>query len=179
MATAADPVRAGIVASLAHPGGNITLYGSELSSKRVEVFKEVVPGIAQYSCEDQPVFVRRYATRDSRAGDRTAALHRAGTNELAAAFAAMQRNGADAMIVFSDSMFNSWRRQSNVLAAEHRLPAMYEAREHAEDGGLISYGPNIAETTRRSAALVGKVLNGVKPSDLSRAADKIRAGDQS
>jgi putative ABC transport system substrate-binding protein len=87
-------------------------------------------------------------------------------DELDAAFGAMQRSGADAVIVLLDAIFYSARRQISVLAAEHRLPAMYEAREFPEDGGLISYGPNFVEMTRRSAALVDKVLKGAKPADL-------------
>jgi putative tryptophan/tyrosine transport system substrate-binding protein len=127
MATAGDPLRAGIVASLAHPGGNITgvtLYGSELSGKRVEVLKEAVPGIArlavlgnatnpfsQYSWEDtQP------ATRALGIAPQLFMVRE--PQELAATFAAMQRNGTDAVIVLSDPMFNNWRRQIIVLATE-------------------------------------------------------------
>jgi putative tryptophan/tyrosine transport system substrate-binding protein len=175
MATAADPLRSGIIGSLAHPGGNITgvtLFGSELSRKRVEVLKEALPGIAhiavlgsatnafsQFSWEDtQPVArqmgiePRLFMVREP--------------DELAGAFAAMQRTSAEAVIVLSDAMFNTWRRQINGLAIEHRLPAMYEAREYVEDGGFICYGPNLAEVTRHSAALVDKVLKGARPADL-------------
>jgi len=86
--------------------------------------------------------------------------------DLAEAFAAMQRNGANAVIILSDAMFYAWRRQIVALAAERRLPAMSEAREYVEDGGLISYGPNIPELIRRSAALVDKILKGAKPAEL-------------
>jgi putative tryptophan/tyrosine transport system substrate-binding protein len=87
-----------------------------------------------------------------------------GPDELAGAFAAMQRTGA--MIILSDALFNSWRRQIIALAAERGLPAMWEAREYGEDGGLISYGPNIPDMTRRSAVLLDKVLKGAKPAEL-------------
>ncbi len=70
------------------------------------------------------------------------------------------------MVVLSDALFNSLRRQIIALATEHHLPAMYEAREFVEDGGLISYGPDIAEMTRRSATFVDKVLKGINPADL-------------
>jgi putative ABC transport system substrate-binding protein len=78
----------------------------------------------------------------------------------------MKRQQTDALIVFSDALFNSARRQIVALAAEHRLPVMYEGREFVEDGGLISYGPDIVEMTRRSAAFVDKILKGAKPADL-------------
>ena len=78
----------------------------------------------------------------------------------------MEGKDANALIVFSDALFNSARRQIVALAAEHRLPAMYAGREFVEDGGLISYGPNIVEMTRRSAAFVDKILKGANPADL-------------
>ena len=87
-------------------------------------------------------------------------------SELAQVFAAIQRSGADAVDVLSDSMFNTERRQIAMLAVEHRLPSMYEDREHVKDGGLISYGPSAAEVTRHAAVLVDKVLRGAKPNDL-------------
>jgi putative ABC transport system substrate-binding protein len=87
-------------------------------------------------------------------------------NELPAEFSNMTRNGAVALDVLSDPLFNGARQQIIGLAADHRLPAIYEAREFAEAGGLISYGPNIAELTRRSAAFIDKVLKGVNPADL-------------
>jgi putative tryptophan/tyrosine transport system substrate-binding protein len=87
-------------------------------------------------------------------------------DELDAAFGAMRRSGAGAVVVLMDAIFYSARRQISMLAVGHRLPAMYDTREWAEDGGLISYEPNFVEMTRRSAALVDKVLKGAKPADL-------------
>ena len=89
-----------------------------------------------------------------------------GLGDLSETFAAMERERANAVLVLSDALFNSARLQIIALASKHHLPAMYEAREFVEDGGLISYGPDIAEMTRRSATLVDKVLKGVKPADL-------------
>jgi len=86
--------------------------------------------------------------------------------ELPASFTAMKRDGVDALVVLSDALFNAARRTIIALAAEHRLPAMFEAREFAEDGGLMAYGPNIAEMTRRSASLIAKIINGANPGDL-------------
>jgi ABC-type uncharacterized transport system substrate-binding protein len=87
-------------------------------------------------------------------------------NMLPATFSAVTQGGFDALTVLSDAQFNSARRQISGLAATHRLPTMYEAREFVQDGGLISYGPNITDLSRRAAAFVVKVLNGAKPADL-------------
>jgi putative tryptophan/tyrosine transport system substrate-binding protein len=86
--------------------------------------------------------------------------------DLAGTFIEMERKGANALLVLSDALFNSLRRQIIALATKHHLPAMYEAREFVEDGGLISYGADIAEMTRRSATFVDKVLRGINPADL-------------
>jgi putative ABC transport system substrate-binding protein len=87
-------------------------------------------------------------------------------DELPTMFSAMTRDGFDALTLFSDAQFFSARRRIAGLAATHRLPAMYESREFIEDGGLISYGPNIPDLSRRAAAFVVKILNGAKPADL-------------
>jgi len=170
-----DPLRAEIVASLARPGSNITgvaLYASELSGKRVEVFKEAVPGITRLAIlgnAENPV--SQYSWEDTQPAARQRAIEPQlfmvrGSDELAGAFAAMQRTGASAVVILPDPMFNTWRRQIIALAAERGLPAMSQSREYVEDGGLISYGPNIPDMIRRSAALVDKVLKGAKPAEL-------------
>jgi len=175
MATAGDPLRSGIIDSLAHPGGNITgvtLYGSELSSKRVEVLKEALPGISHAAVLGNTANAfSRFSWEDTQPAARQMAIELRlflvrEPEELAGAFAAMQRTSAEAVIVLSDAMFNTWRRQINGLAIEHRLPSIYDAREYVEDGGLISYGPDLTEMTRRSSVLVDKVLKGTKPMDL-------------
>jgi putative ABC transport system substrate-binding protein len=86
--------------------------------------------------------------------------------ELPTIFSAMKRDGIDAFTHLSDAQFFRARRQISELAAAHRLPAVYEAREYVQDGGLISYGPNIPDLTRRAAAFVVKILEGAKPADL-------------
>jgi len=86
--------------------------------------------------------------------------------ELPEVFAAMQQSGVNAVIVLPDNLFWTERVQIIALAAEHRLPAMYEAQVFVADGGLTSYGPNIAELLRGAAVLVDKVLKGTKPADL-------------
>jgi putative tryptophan/tyrosine transport system substrate-binding protein len=87
-------------------------------------------------------------------------------SDLPAKFGEMERSKANALIVLSDASFNSARRQIIALAAEHNLPVMYEGREFVEDGGLISYGPDIVEMTRRSATFVDKILKGADPANL-------------
>jgi putative tryptophan/tyrosine transport system substrate-binding protein len=175
MALAADPVRSGIVASLAHPGSNITgvtMYASELSGKRVEVLKEAVLGLARLAVlGNRTNPISQYTWEETREASRALAIEPQlfmvrEPGELDTAFGAMQRSGANAVVVLSDAIFYSARRQISVLAAGHHLPVVYATREYAEDGGLISYGPNFIEMTRRSAALVDKVLKGTKPADL-------------
>ena len=175
MATVGDPAGLGIVASLGHPGGNVTgvtLYSSELSGKRVEVLKQAVPGIARIAVlgnGSSPLTQllwqqTQMAAQLARLDARLFTVQEPG--ELSAAFETMVQDGANGVVILSDSVFNSVRRTIIALATTHRLPAVYEAREFVVDGGLISYGPNIAEMSRRSAAVVNKVLKGAKPADV-------------
>jgi len=87
-------------------------------------------------------------------------------NELPTVLSAIKRDGFDAFTPLSDAQFFGARHQLSELAAMHRLPAIYEGREFVEDGGLISYGPNIPDLSRRAAAFVVKILNGAKPAEL-------------
>jgi putative tryptophan/tyrosine transport system substrate-binding protein len=175
MATVGDPVRSGIVASFARPGGNVTgvtLYGSELSAKRVEVLKEALPRTTRLAAlGNARNLYSQHSWDDMEPTARALGLDphlfmAQGLGDLSEAFAAMERERANAVVILSDALFNSARLQIIALASKHHLPAMYEAQEFVQDGGLISYGPDIAEMTRRSATLVDKVLKGVKPADL-------------
>ena len=175
MATVGEPVGIGLVSSLARPGGNITgvtLYGSELARKRLELLKEAIPG------------VRRIALLGNIANPFSAfswnEIQPAGPSlelelrlftiselgEFPATFAAIQGSGSDALFVLSDALFNAARREIARLATQHRLPSMFEGREFVEAGGLLAYGPNIAEMTRRSASLIVKIIKGANPGDL-------------
>jgi putative ABC transport system substrate-binding protein len=175
MAGTGDPVRAGAVASLARPGGNVTgvtVHAPELSGKRLEVLKEAIPGLARVAVLGNgrnPY--NQYLWGDTQpAGTalgvdlRLVMVNELG--ELAAAFSTMKQVGADALIVLADARLNGARRQIVELAAKHRLPAMYEGREFAEAGGLMSYGPNLAELSRRAASFVDRILKGAKPAEL-------------
>jgi len=175
MAPAADPLRSGLVASLSRPGGNVTgvsLYGSELARKRMEVFKEAVVGIQRVAVlgnAENPL--HRFLWDDLQpVGPALGLQFRlfvvSDLDKLPAVFSTMKPDGFDAMSLLSDAQFFSARRQISSLAAVYRLPAMYESRESVADGGLISYGANIPDLTRRATAFVVKVINGAKPADL-------------
>jgi putative ABC transport system substrate-binding protein len=175
MATAGDPLRFGVVTSLARPAGNVTgvtLYATELSAKRIELLREAVPRIKRLACLDNaknPYGQILWQETEPAArvlGLEPMLFQMQKLGDLPATFREMEGKDANALIVFSDALFNSARRQIVALAAEHRLPAMYAGPEFVEDGGLISYGPNIVEMTRRSAAFVDKILKGANPADL-------------
>jgi putative ABC transport system substrate-binding protein len=87
-------------------------------------------------------------------------------DDLPATFSTLKREGAEALIVLADAQLNSARYRIIALAAEHRLPAMYEGREFAQAGGMISYGPNLGDLSRRAAELTNSILKGAKPADL-------------
>jgi putative tryptophan/tyrosine transport system substrate-binding protein len=175
LAPAADPLRTGLVTSLAHPGGNVTgisLYGSELARKRMEVLTEAVAGIRRIAVlRNTGNPLHRFLWEDvertgSPLGLQLHAVSVSDFKELPVIFSAMKRDGIDAFTHLSDAQFFRARRQISELAAAHRLPAVYEAREYVQDGGLISYGPNIPDLTRRAAAFVVKIIEGAKPADL-------------
>jgi putative ABC transport system substrate-binding protein len=175
MAPAADPVRTGLVPSLSRPGGNITgvsLYGSEIARKRLEIFKEAVPGIQRIAVlgnAENPL--HRFLWDDLQPVGPTLGLKLdlfvvSDLDKLPAVFSSMRQDGFEAMTLLSDAQFFSARRQISSLAAVHRFPIMYESRESVDDGGLISYGANIPDLTGRAAAFIVKVINGAKPADL-------------
>jgi putative tryptophan/tyrosine transport system substrate-binding protein len=175
MAPVADPLRAGIVTSLAHPGGNVTgtmLYGLELDGKRVDVFKQAVPAIARIAVlgNAKSLTTQLQWLETQRAAGPLGLEARLFTvqdpAELSATFEIIARDNGNGVVVLPDPLLNGVRKTIITLAATHRLPVIYEDREFVQDGGLISYGPNIADMTRRSAAFVDKILKGAKPSEL-------------
>jgi len=173
---AGDPVGAGFVASLAHPGGDITglsLNMMELPGKRLELLKETVPQSTRVAVLANPAFpfYKLYLN------NLTVAAHALGlslsvvevhsADELDPAFAALSREGADVLMVLADPalMDNLLGRVAD-LAATHRLPAMYHWKMYVEAGGLMSYGPSLPERHRRAATYVDKIFKGAKPADL-------------
>jgi putative tryptophan/tyrosine transport system substrate-binding protein len=175
LAPIADPIALGLARSLARPGGNVTgvtMYGTELAHKRMEIFKETAARIQRIAVlvnAENPL--HPFLWDDIRPigpllGLEFGRFAVSDFNELPTMFSTVRRDRFDALTLLSDAQFFSARRQISELAATHRLPAIYESRDFVEDGGLISYGPNVADLSRRAAAFVVKIFNGAKPSDL-------------
>jgi putative tryptophan/tyrosine transport system substrate-binding protein len=171
----ADPVGEGLVASLARPGGNLTgisALSTELTPKRLELLSELVPQIRVTALLVNP----NNPTAESIIGDvqgaaraKVVQLHilKAGAeSEIDTAFATLVQLQVGALIVGADPFFFSRRGQLVELAARHALPAIYESREFATAGGLISYGSSLAAAYRQTGIYAGKILKGAKPTDL-------------
>lgn len=170
----ADPVGAGIVASLARPGGNITGITNnvaDLAGKRLELLKQLVPGmtragvIVNPDSPNAPPQMRSAEAAASRLGIQLVSfpLRRAG--DLPGALAAA-RAGSDAALRMIDPLVFNQRKETVALAAKHRLPVIYPTTEDAEAGGLIAYGANSPEQFRQAAVLADKILQGAKPADM-------------
>jgi putative tryptophan/tyrosine transport system substrate-binding protein len=170
-----DPVKAGIVASLNRPGGNVTgvnLLGSALEAKRLGLLHEIVPGATSIGVLVNPTFSDvdlQLRDLQEAAGiiKRQINIVRASTeSEIDMAFATVAQQGAGALLVVQDPFFGSRREQLVTLAARYKLPAIYYQREFAENGGLVSYGTDFADGYRQAGIYVGKILKGAKPADL-------------
>jgi putative ABC transport system substrate-binding protein len=167
-----DPVAAGLVASLAHPSGNVTGFtGYELSGKRLQLLKEAFPTISRVAALWNPAPSLGLDLHSSEQAARTLGLQLrlveiASPDRFAAGFDAAITGGAEALIVLPDGMFWNERRLIIALAAQDRLPAIYEEREYAHDGGLLSYGRNVSDNFRQAAGYVDKILKGARPGDL-------------
>jgi putative ABC transport system substrate-binding protein len=170
-----DPVRLGIVPNLHHPGGNVTginYFVAQMESKRFGLLRELVPSaslIAVLMNPNNPPFP--YQLRDvqeaARAmGQQIHLLQASNESELEAAFATAKDVHAGAMLVAGDPYFNSSRNKIIALAARFVLPAIYEQRQHAEAGGLMSYGTSLTDGYRQLGNYTGRVLKGEKPGDL-------------
>jgi putative ABC transport system substrate-binding protein len=170
-----DAVAAGLVPSLARPGGNLTgvsLLTFELMAKRLELLSELVPQasvIALLVNANSAMAERIMRDVQEAARAKGVQLHilKAGTeDEIDAAFATLVQLHAGALLVGTDPFFNSRRAQLVALASRHAVPAIYEWREFADAGGLISYGPSLPAANRQVGIYVGRILNGAKPADL-------------
>jgi putative ABC transport system substrate-binding protein len=171
-----DPVKLGLVASLARPGGNATginFFTSEVEPKRLGLLRELVPAAALVAVLVNPANVAAVSStlRDVEAAARALGLQiqffNAGTSrEIDAAFAALVRERPDALFVAPDGFFLIRRVQLTALAARHALPATYAAREWVEAGGLMSYGTSLADMYRLVGVYTGRILKGAKPADL-------------
>jgi ABC-type uncharacterized transport system substrate-binding protein len=173
-----DPVRDGLVASLARPGGNITgttFLGPELVPKRLSFLRELLPTISRVAVLWHPgafseptirEMLNEVAQAARRLGVQLQLVEVRSADEFDHAFTTMVGARAEALFQFPSTLLFNERRRIVDLAARHRLPAMFNAREFVQLGGLIAYGANLAELNRRAAAYVDKILKGAKPSDL-------------
>jgi putative ABC transport system substrate-binding protein len=170
---AEDPVRLGLVASLARPGGNLTginLFTIELVAKRLELLRELVPGATHMAMLVTAASAETTA-RDVEAVGRALGLQIQFFNvstlrEIDAAFATFARERPDALVVAGDPFFSGRRVQLVQLTAFHRLPATYALRDYSEAGGLMSYGPSIKDGFRQIGVYTGRILKGAKSADL-------------
>jgi putative ABC transport system substrate-binding protein len=170
-----DPVKAGLVDSFNRPGGNatgFTLLTPEMEPKRVGLLHELVPGAALIGALLNPHFppsARQLEDIGAAAraiGQRLLVVKASDDAELDAALAALVRERVGAMLIAADPYFDTRRDRIIASAAENRLPAMYQFREFAVAGGLISYGPNITDSYRQGGLYAGRILKGAKPADL-------------
>jgi putative tryptophan/tyrosine transport system substrate-binding protein len=170
-----DPVKAGLVASFNHPGGNVTgytLWTSEMESKRLGLLRELLPGVPLIGTLVNPQFptmVQQLEDLESAAKTVNQQLFVGRANndaELDAALASFMQQHVGALLVTASPFFDTRHDRIVGFAAQNRLPAIYQFREYAVAGGLISYGPIIEEGYRNGGIYVGRILKGEKPADL-------------
>jgi ABC-type uncharacterized transport system substrate-binding protein len=173
--SAEDPVRLGLVASLARPGGNLTginIFSAELVAKRLELVRELLPSATRIAVLISPsgpsseTTLRDIEPAAHALGLRVQVLNASTPREIDAAFATLVRERLDALFLAADPFFTSRRVQLATLATRHVVPMISATREVPEAGGLISYGANIADGWRQMGVYVGRILRGTKPADL-------------
>jgi putative ABC transport system substrate-binding protein len=173
--TGADPVRAGLVATLNRPGGNLTgatSLGVELGPKRLELLHGLIPATASVAVLVNPA--NRSAeiqVRDMQAAARALdrklhILHASAERDIDAAFATLRQLRAGALVISPEAFFNSRSEQLAALTVRHEVPAIYTYREFAAAGGLMSYGGSIGDMYRQMGVYIGRILKGEKPADL-------------
>jgi putative ABC transport system substrate-binding protein len=174
--TGEDPVRLGLVTSLARPGGNLTginFFNTELVTKRLEFLRELVPKAKRIAVLINPVdatnadsTLKAIEPAARAIGLQLQVLNASTSREIDAAFAIIERDRPDAIFVGQTAFLNSRRVQLAQLAARHMVPASYSGREFPEVGGLMSYGSDIADAYRQVGIYTGRILKGAKPADL-------------
>jgi putative ABC transport system substrate-binding protein len=173
--TSADPVQIGLVTSLNRPGGNVTgivSLGAEVGLKRLELLHELVPTATTVAVLVNPTNpIDEPLSRDLQAAARTLGLqshvlHASTERDLDTVFASMAQLRVDALVIVSDSFFTSRRELLGTLTVRHAVPAIFQYREFAAAGGLMSYGTSFTEPFRQAGAYTGRVLKGDKPVDL-------------
>jgi putative tryptophan/tyrosine transport system substrate-binding protein len=171
-----DPVRLGLVASLARPGGNLTginVFSAELIAKRLELMRMLIPAAIRVAVLVNPVNVSNTEStlRDAESaarvmGQQIKVLSASTSREIDTAFATFVHERPDALFVGNDPFLDSRRVQLVQLANQHRIPTTYSGREYAEVGGLMSYGSDITDAYRQVGVYTGRILKGDKPTDL-------------
>jgi putative tryptophan/tyrosine transport system substrate-binding protein len=171
-----DPVRLGLVASLARPSGNATginFFVNELAAKRLELLRELVPGAARVAVLVNPAnatnveaTLRDVETAGRAMGLQIQVVNASTSREIDAAFATFVREQPDALFVSPGPFFTSRRVQLVQLAARLAVPAIYAGRQYADIGGLIGYGPNLTDSYRQVGVYTARILKGAKPADL-------------
>ena len=171
-----DPVKLGLVSSLARPGGNLTgvyFFGAEVVSKRLELLRELVPGIGRLAVLVNPsnatlseITVRGVEAAARRMGVQVQVFNAGISREIDAAFANLVRERSDAVFVGGDAFLTSRRVQLATLAARYMIPSSFSQREITEVGGLMSYAANVRDTYRQAGVYAGRILKGAKPADL-------------
>jgi putative ABC transport system substrate-binding protein len=176
MTASADAVGEGLVASLSHPGGNITgmtfLVGPAIAGKQLELLREVVPAarrvavLANPTNKAHPAYADELQAAARSLDTRLQLVQASSAEQIEGAFAAMTAERAAALLVLTDSTFFAQRRGITALAASSGIPALYSQREFVDVGGLASYGPSLADMSRRAATHVDKILKGARPGDI-------------
>jgi len=170
-----DPVGAGVVPNLSHPGGNVTgvsLLATELSGKRLEILKEIVPNaapVAMFWNDTNPAMVLRAREVQNAADKMNLNIQSIGVHDLISfddAFAMINGKQFNALLTLVDPFTYEHRQRIVDFAAKHHLPAIYESREFVDAGGLVSYGPNLPAHQRRAADYVSMIFKGSKPGDI-------------
>jgi putative ABC transport system substrate-binding protein len=175
-AVSEDPVRAGLVSSLARPGGNVTgivSLGAEIGPKRMELLREMLPAaktfavlVNQTSVANIDAISKSYQDLAHALGLRVQVLNVTTERDLIGAFTEMARLGADGLVVAPDPYFNSVRSQIAALCREHNLPTVFQFREFVAGGGLVAYGASLPEGWRLVGGYAGRILKGDKAGDL-------------
>jgi putative tryptophan/tyrosine transport system substrate-binding protein len=172
----ADPVKLGLVASLARPGGNLTginFFAFELVAKRLELLRQVVPGIKRVAVLINPAdtAIAETTAREVESAARVMGLQvrilsTSTSREINEAFASFARERPDALLVSTGAFFTDRRVQLAQSATRYAIPAIYGTREYAEAGGLMSYGTSLTAAVRQIGVYAGRILKGAKPADL-------------
>ena len=168
-----DILGAGVVAKLPRPGGNttgLTILSPELSAKRLEILRDIIPGLSRVAALWDPTIGASQVTMTTSAALslnlKLQVLEVRRREDVAGAVRVARDSQAEALNVFFSPFLASLHREIIAFAAEYRLPAIYQWKEHIEAGGLVSYGPNLGAIWRQFGIIVAKVLKGVKPADL-------------